>query len=415
MKILWVKSGKLLPVDAGGKIRSYKILRHLQEHHQLTLLTPYGGKRDLGYESELKKEFPGALPMWTAAPDSSTLARLFHYLYCFPSGVPFAIRKFTDRAAGKKIAQLMEQENFDAVVCDFLAPSLTFPKQLWGRTILFQHNVETVLWDRMLASEPSPLKRLLYRVEAGRMRRYECSSIGKFKHVIAVSEQDRAYMSQYMPAEKISVVPTGVDLEEFRAEPSGQANEPLVMFTGTMNFEPNMDGVECFCREIWPRVLKSVPNARFRIVGKEPVAAVRRLASETVEVTGTVPSVVDHLKQAWVLVVPLRMGGGTRLKIYEGMAMGRVTVSTTIGAEGLDVRNGQDIILADEAEAFANAVITLLREPELRKRYERAAADAVTQFGWSSVAETFVKILGGRAPIQSSNDVRIMQADVVRG
>ena len=414
MKILWVKSGKLLPVDAGGKIRSYNILRQLQRLHELVLLTPYGGKRDLRYETELKKEFPGALPMWTAAPDSSTLERLFHYLYCLPSGAPFAIRKFADRAAGKKIAQLMEQESFDAVVCDFLAPSLTFPKQLWGRTILFQHNVETVLWDRMLASEPSPLRRLLYRWEAGRMRRYECSSIGKFKHVIAVSDQDRAYMSQFMPGENISVVPTGVDLEQFRAASGGQANEPLVMFTGTMNFEPNMDGVEYFCREIWPRVLKAVPNARFRIVGKEPVAAVRKLASETIEVTGTVPSVVDHLKQAWVLVVPLRMGGGTRLKIYEGMAMGRATVSTTIGAEGLDVRNAKDIILADEAEAFANAVITLLREPEMRKRYESAAAEAVTRFGWSSVAERFAQILGAQIPARSSNQSTIMHAGVVR-
>ena len=126
------------------------------------------------------------------------------------------------------------------------------------------------------------------------------------------------------------------------------------------------------------------------------------------------PSVVDHLKQAWVLVVPLRMGGGTRLKIYEGMAMGRATVSTTIGAEGLDVRNAKDIILADEAEAFANAVITLLREPEMRKRYESAAAEAVTRFSWSSVAERFAQILGAQIPARSSNQSTIMHAGVVR-
>jgi polysaccharide biosynthesis protein PslH len=415
MKILWVKAGKLLPVDAGGKIRSYNILRHLQQQHELVLVTPYGGKRDLVYESEIKKELPGALPIWTSAPDSSTLARIFHYLYCFPSGVPFSIRKFTDRAAGKKIEQLIGQEKFGAVVCDFLAPSLTFPRKLWGQTILFQHNVETVLWDRMLASEPSRLKRLLYRLEAGRMRRYECSSIGKFQHVIAVSEQDRAYMGQFMPADKISVVPTGVDLDQYRVTSGGQAREPLVMFTGTMNFEPNVDGVEYFCREIWPRVLKAVPKARFRIVGKEPVAAVRRLESETVEVTGTVPSIVEHLRQAWALVVPLRMGGGTRLKIYEGMAVGRAVVSTSIGAEGLDVHNGKDIILADEAEAFADAVITLLREPELRKRYERAAAEMVARFGWPSVAERFVEVLAGAVPTRNSVTADSLHVGAVRG
>jgi len=414
MKILWVKAGKILPVDAGGKIRTYNILRHLQERHQLVLLSTYGGRRDPWYESEIKKQFPGSLPVWTAAPDSNTLARLFHYLYCFPSGLPFAIRKFTDRAAGKKIEQLIQQEKFDAVVCDFLAPSLTFPARLWGQTILFQHNVETMLWDRMLASEPNRLRKLLYGVEAGRMRRYECSSIAKFQHVIAVSEQDRAYMSQFMPAEKISVVPTGVDLDQYRPVSGGQANEPLVVFTGTMNFEPNMDGVEYFCREIWPRVLKAVPNARFRIVGKEPVASVRRLASETAEVTGTVPSVVEHVKQAWVLVVPLRMGGGTRLKIYEGMAMGRAVVSTTIGAEGLEVRNGKDIVLADEADTFADAVITLLRDSELRKRYERAAAETVTRFGWASVAAKFVEVLAAAVSAKSSNTARSLPVDAVR-
>lgn len=414
MKILWVKAGKILPVDAGGKIRSYNILHHLQERHELVLLTTYGGKRDTYYEDEVKKEFPQSLPIWTAAPDSSTLSRIFHYLYCFPSGVPFAIRKFTDRAAGKKIAQLIQDERFDAVICDFLAPSLTFPAKLWGKTILFQHNVETVLWDRMLSSEPSRLRRLLYRVEARRMRRYECSSIGKFQHVIAVSEQDRAYMSKFMPAEKISVVPTGVNLDQYRPATGGQANEPLVMFTGTMNFEPNMDGVEYFCREIWPRVLKAVPNARFRIVGKEPVASVRRLASDTIEVTGTVPSVAEHLQQAWALVVPLRMGGGTRLKIYEGMAMGRAIVSTTIGAEGLDVRNGKDIILADQSETFADAVIALLQNSELRKRYELAAAEIVTQFGWASVADKFVEVLAGAVQAKSSNRGSAMQIDPVR-
>jgi len=415
MKILWVKAGKLLPVDAGGKIRSYNILRYLQQHHELVLVTPYGGKRDLVYESEIKKEFPGALPIWTSAPDSSTLARIFHYLYCFPSGVPFSIRKFTDRAAGKKIEQLIGHEKFGAVICDFLAPSLTFPRKLWGQTILFQHNVETVLWDRMLANEPSRLKRLLYRLEAGRMRRYECSSIGKFQHVIAVSEQDRAYMSQFMPADKISVVPTGVDLDQYRLTSGGQAREPLVMFTGTMNFEPNVDGVEYFCREIWPRVLKAVPKARFRIVGKEPVAAVRRLESETVEVTGTVPSVIEHLQQAWALVVPLRMGGGTRLKIYEGMAMGRAIVSTSIGAEGLDVHHGKDIILADEAETFADAVITVLREPDLRKRYERAAAEMVARFSWASVSERFVEVLAGAVPSRNSVTADSLHVGAARG
>ena len=415
MKILWVKAGKLLPVDAGGKIRSYNILRHLQQNHELVLLTHYGGPRDLWYEAKIKKHFPAAVPIWTAAPDSSTLARLLHYLYCLPSGAPFAVRKFTDRNAGRQIEKLFQEKHFDAAVCDFLSASLTFPPHRWAETVLFQHNVETVLWERMVENESNWLKRFIYRLEAAKMRNYERSSIGKFQRVIAVSEQDRTYMAQFMPSDKINVVPTGVDLEQYRSNSVGQAARPLVMFTGTMDFEPNVDGVGYFCREIWPRILQAVPDAQFRIVGKNPVAAVRRLASDTVEFTGTVSSVAEHLQQAWVLVVPLRMGGGTRLKIYEGMAVGRAVVSTSIGAEGLDVHNGKDILLADEIESFAQAVIALLREPELRKRYERAAAELVARFDWSSVAERFAEVLAGTVPPPSVHSRDSVHVDAVSG
>ncbi|MCU1272456.1 MAG: hypothetical protein JWN74_3750 [Acidobacteriaceae bacterium] len=415
MKILWVKAGKLLPVDAGGKIRSYNILRQLQKNHELVFLTHYGGTRDLWYETEIRKQFPAAVPIWTGAPNSNTMARVLHYLYCLPSRAPFAVRKFTDKSAGRQIEKLFQEKQFDAAVCDFLSASLTFPSKRWGQTVLFQHNVETVLWERMVENEGNWIKRLVYRFEAAKMRSYEQSSIAKFQRVIAVSEQDRAVMSQFIPSDKISVVPTGVDLEQYRTSSGGQSTRPLVTFTGTMDFEPNVDGVEYFCREVWPRVLESVPDARFRIVGKNPVAAVRRLASETVEVTGTVPSVAEHLQQAWVLVVPLRMGGGTRLKIYEGMATGRAVVSTSIGAEGLDVRNGKDILLADGVETFAQAVITLLREPELRKRYERAAAELVARFDWSLVAERFAEVLAGTAQARSSNTHDPLHVDAVSG
>jgi glycosyltransferase involved in cell wall biosynthesis len=414
MKILWVKAGKLLPVDAGGKIRSYNILRQLQKQHEVILLTHYGGKRDEWYESEIRKQFPGAVPIWTAAPDSTTFARLMYYIYCLPSRAPFAVRKFTDRGARRRIEQLFQEKQFDAAVCDFLSASLTFPQKRWAETVLFQHNVETVLWERMVVNADSWIKKLIYRIEAAKMRKYESSSVGKFRRVIAVSEQDRAFMAQFMPAEKISIVPTGVDLEQFRATAGMQSERPLVVFTGTMDFEPNVDGVDYFCREIWPRVLESVPNARFRIVGKNPVAAVRRLASDTVEVTGTVRSVVEHLQSAWALVVPLRMGGGTRLKIYEGMAVGRAVVSTSIGAEGLDVRNGRDIILADKPQAFADAVVALLQQPELRKKYERAATELVARFDWSAVAASFANVLADTGH-EHNGRTQSMHLDAVSG
>ena len=191
----------------------------------------------------------------------------------------------------------------------------------------------------------------------------------------------------------ISIVPTGVDLSKFRYDPAWRPKDPIVLFTGSMDWQPNIDGVEYFCREIWPFVTAKIPGARFRIVGRDPHPRVRKLASQFVEVTGTVPSIVEHLREAAVLVVPLRIGGGTRIKIYEGMAMGKATVSTTIGAEGLDVKHGRDIFLEDTPSSFADAVVTLLQDEDARIRYEKSAAATARKYDWSVIVQDFVRVL----------------------
>jgi glycosyltransferase involved in cell wall biosynthesis len=225
------------------------------------------------------------------------------------------------------------------------------------------------------------------------MRRFEPEQARRFHHVIAVSEADRQAMSSMVDPSHISVVPTGVDLSKYRYDPTARPSGPIVIFTGSMDWEPNIDGVEFFCKEVWPLVLARIPQARFRIVGRDPHARVKKLASESVEVTGTVPSIVDHLRDAAVFVVPLRIGGGTRIKIYEGMAMGKATVSTTIGAEGLDVEHGRDILLEDTPATFADAIVTFLKDENVRRRYETAAAATARKYDWLVIAQYFVEVL----------------------
>ena len=154
-----------------------------------------------------------------------------------------------------------------------------------------------------------------------------------------------------------------------------------------------MDAAEYFCHDIWPHILSVYPNAQFQLVGRSPHPRVKRLASESVIVTGTVPSVTDFLRDAAVVIVPLRIGGGTRLKIFEAMAMGKAVVSTTIGAEGLDVQSGRDLILADDAASFGESVLTLVRDAELRRKYEVAAAALAARYDWSRIAQRFAEIL----------------------
>ena len=394
MKILWVKPGKLLPLDTGGKLRTYNILRHLAVAHELTYLSYYGGKKDEGYEREILTHFPGAISIHTAAPDSTPLERYFDYLRRLPWRAPYAVSKFTAPQVQRLLSEWDSQRRFDVAVCDFLSSTLNFPQTLSTPTALFQHNVETVLWKRKAEFEPKWLDRIISKIEYAKMARFEPRQTRRFHHVIAVSEADRQAMSGMVDPSHISVVPTGVDLSKYRYDPSARPSGPLVVFTGSMDWEPNIDGVEFFCQDVWPQVLAKIPMARFRVVGRDPHPRVRRLASESVEVTGTVPSVVDHLREAAVFVVPLRIGGGTRIKIYEGMAMGKATVSTTIGAEGLDVQHGRDILLRDNPLDFADAIVTFLQDDDLRRRYEAAAAATARQYDWSVIAHRFVEVLG---------------------
>jgi glycosyltransferase involved in cell wall biosynthesis len=175
-----------------------------------------------------------------------------------------------------------------------------------------------------------------------------------------------------------------------------------------MDWEPNIDAVAYFCSEIFPNIRAEFPQAIFEIVGRNPHATVKQLASPFVEVTGTVPSVSKYLNEASVMVVPLRIGGGTRLKIFEAMAVGKAVVSTSIGAEGLDVQSGRDLILADDAKSFAEAVCLLLRDAQRRRGYEQAAAKVAAQYDWSNIERLFSRILSdvssGQAPRAPSQE-----------
>jgi len=382
-----------LPVDTGGKIRSYNILRHLARQHQVTLLTYYGGQRDPGYEAEIEREFPGAETIYTAALDGHFMAQALGYLGSALQSTPFAVSKFTHPKVQQRVAAWLDGQKLDVAVCDFLSASRNFPEKLATPTVLFQHNVESALWRRMASTESHPAKRLVYQIEAKKMLGYERSALGRFDHVIAVSEHDRQQFLAMDPRCSTSVVPTGVDTHKYSPAPPSHADPPRIVFTGSMDWEPNIDAVGYFCAEILPRIRAEFPTAVFQVVGRNPHPSVKQLASPFIEVTGTVPSVAKYLGEASVIVVPLRIGGGTRLKIFEAMAVGKAVVSTSIGAEGLDVQSGRDLILADDATTFAEAVNLLLRDAASRRRYEEAAVRLATQYDWSNIERRFSSIL----------------------
>jgi glycosyltransferase involved in cell wall biosynthesis len=393
LRILWAKANKILPVHSGGNIRSYHIVRQLASRHELVFFSYYGGKPDADYEQELCRQFPKAVCLSTGERGITSLGRGLGYIARLPMGAPYAVSRFKSARVQERLTAWFEEKQFDVVVCDFLDAAVNLPGHLAIPTILFQHNVESEIWRRHALAKRNPARRLLYRMEFEKMMRYEQSMVRKFNHIIAVSEHDRKLMSGWTDPWRITVVPTGVDLQKFRPDLSPATVAPLVLFVGAMDWEPNIDAVEYFCREIWPSIEAKVPSARFRIVGRNPHRRVQRLASDSVEVTGSVPSVVDHLRESAVVVVPLRVGGGTRLKIYEAMAAGKAVVSTSVGAEGLDVHHDKDILLEDDSAAFASAVTMLLQNVSSRRRYERAAAALAAKYDWAGIGAKFSQVL----------------------
>jgi sugar transferase (PEP-CTERM/EpsH1 system associated) len=255
--------------------------------------------------------------------------------------------------------------------------------------VVFTHNVESEIWRRH-AETASGLTRPLYRAQYRRMLRFEHRALDRFEGVLAVSATDRDTLTRiYHDAihGPVHVVQTGVDTGFFEPAPTPAGSRALV-FTGSMDWLPNEDAMLYFCRDVLPRIRAQEPHVSLSIVGRAPTPAVARLAQEAgVSVTGRVDDVRPYMAESAVYVVPLRIGGGTRLKIFEAMAMGKAVVSTTVGAEGLPVHDGEHLLLADDSESFASAVVRLLRDDDRRRSLEAAARTLVVEhYDWAAVA-----------------------------
>jgi polysaccharide biosynthesis protein PslH len=398
MHILWLKNELLHPLDKGGRIRTYEMLRRLRDRHRVTYIalddhtsTPEQREKALEYCDEL------VLVPWRDAPLKGW-RRGLAILRNVVSRLPFAIAPYRSRAMTEAIRARCGADaganRADVVVCDFLIPALNVPDGLPCPVVLFQHNVEAMIWERRTRVASNPVMRAYMGEQWRRMRRVEREQCLRFDHVIAVSPEDAAVFRERYGVQRVSSVPTGVDTDFFR--PSGTVTQrPAdIVFTGSMDWMPNEDGMSYFVSEVLPAIERAVPGVTLTIVGRNPTARVRALADgrSNIQVTGTVPDVRPFLEQAAVVVVPLRIGGGTRIKIYEAMGMERAVVSTTIGAEGLDVSDGRHILLADDATAFATAVISLLQAPARATEIGQAAAAHVrAHFGWASVADQFAE------------------------
>lgn len=392
MDILWVCPSFLHPTDRGGQIRSLGMLRELHRRHNVhfAALNPPSNFEGLRRAHEYCSTFTVVehLP-----PRRSSPRFLPQVLFSPFNSQPLAISRYASKELRRALSQLLAERQFDVVVCDFLAAAPNIPDIT--SAVLFQHNVETTIWNRHHESSAHPIKRAFFKMQARKMEKYERTVCQQAHHVIAVSAKDAEVMKQLFGIEHVEAVPTGVDVEYFRPPQAAERTADLI-FSGSMDWLPNVDAIEYFLGEIFPQITAQRPETTFVIAGRSPDPRVLKAAEPFpgVTVTGSVPDMRPYLWGSRVSIVPLRIGGGTRLKIYESMASGSPVVSTTIGAEGLDHTDGKDILIADEPDAFAASCLRILENPEIGHMLAESALELVEQnFSWASVTRQFESIL----------------------
>lgn len=399
MRILWVKTGPLLPLDTGGKRRTHALLTEMSKTHQVVYasLLPEGESLHPQEEGDtyaatkvwIRSHTPvkGSLGFWLDLAKSTVFTTR-----------PYALQRYEANELKQKLSEFSKEQTFDLVICDFLAPALNFfGLNFTCPVILFQHNIEAQIWRRLAENQSSLVKRWYLGIQHKRMQHWESRLSALFDGVITVSPEDTEISrTEYRLTNVLGHVPTGVDVDSFQPVSPKMQGQPFVMgFLGSMDWMPNIDATMDFVKEILPRVRANLPDCRFKIIGRKPPAKIRELAVNDpgIEVTGTVEEVQSHVHECDVIVVPLKAGGGTRIKIYEAMAMGVPVVSTTIGAEGLAVTHGEDILIADDAPTFAAALINLAQDRKFSMTLaQKARSEVETNHSWTKATRCFMDL-----------------------
>jgi polysaccharide biosynthesis protein PslH len=391
MNILFLSTRSPYPLISGHSLRTYHILKGAAQKHNVTLVTFVQLP-----EHELKKEnldhlrsFCKAVYPFKIPADFSRLkfaSSLFLNLF---STLPFVAKKYDVPEVREKIREILSKEKIDLVHVDMLPLSVYINEFKDLPKILVNHNVESMRLYRWFQTESNPVKKAYLGIQYPKLRSFERSAMERFDCCVVVSEKDKELLRGMGVKNNIAVVPNGTDTNFFK--PMGRKKiENSVLWLGHMDVHTNKDAVIYFWREIFPLLQKQYPQAHMTFVGTAPPREIEEAASknENIRVTGFVDDVRPYIDEAEVMVVPLRIGSGTRLKILDAMAMGKAIVSTSVGCEGLDVSDGKNILIADDPEYFAAQIISVLEREEIKVLLQINARRLSETYDWNTIINT---------------------------
>lgn len=390
MRILMVTAAFPYPLASGGAIRTFGILHGLhQAGHQLTLLSFIDN--DLQPENTPLSGYCEAIHL-VPAPQRNKIDRLKTLLLSTQADIS---TRFKSDAFERKLRDLLTSQKFDLIQFEAIESVAYLPLakriQPTAKICFDTFNAEYMLQRKIYEIDRTSLKRLpaaIYSfLQVGRIKRFEGEMCRLADCVIAVSEEDAELLRDFRPDKKIYMMQSGVFVEDYRTtDLRVNLPENSLVFTGKMDYRPNVDAMLWFTSEILPRVKASVPEVQMYIVGQKPSASLEALDDANIHITGWVDSTIPYLHEATVYIAPLRMGSGTRLKLLEAMSSGCAIVATTLASAGLHSETKEGMIVEDDAQAFASAIVSLLRDPSKRAQLGNIAREEVKKrYDWSAL------------------------------
>lgn len=390
MNVLFLSTRSPYPLISGHSLRTYHILKGAAQNHNVTFVTFVQLP-----EHELKKEnldhlksFCKAVYPFKIPVDFSRVklaSSLFLNLF---SPLPFVTQKYDTHLMREKIREIIQREHIELVHVDLL-PLTAYINEFENiPKILVNHNVESIRLYRWFRTEPNPLKKAYLGIQWLKLRSFERSAMNQFDGCVVVSEIDKELLIKMGVRSKLFVVPNGTNTKFFRPN-NRKIIKNSVLWIGHMDVHTNKDAVLYFWNDIFPILRRKHPEVKMTFVGTAPPKEIANAAERDgqVKATGFVDDIRPYIDEAAVIIVPIRIGSGTRLKILDAMAMGKAIVSTSVGCEGLNVNDGKDILIANNPEDFADKTISLLKNSDMRINLQENALELAKTYDWDLITQ----------------------------
>jgi len=392
MNLLMVTAG--LPCSVGGaNTRNFHLLKTLSQQNNVSLLV-LANDAEM-HESDTISSLNELASFMQLIPcDVHTRFKRLAQLISAVRGRSYFLNLFIIPEMQTALDAMCSRHHFDLVLFEsVLVAGYRLPAGM--KMVIDQHNIEHELLERTFEHENTFLRKWFSWRESRLLKRGEIERCKKAKAVLVTSERERSALKYLLPEQQVEVIPNGVDIATFIQRDPAQELAHRIIFTGRMDYYPNIDAVLFFAHECWPHIHSQVPNASWQIVGKDPPREVKNLAElPGITVTGTVPDVTSYLAKAEVAIAPLHIGSGTRLKILEALAMQKAVVTTSQGCEGLSVTSGEHLIVADQAQTFAQAVVDLMQDSQKRTALGSAGRKLVeTEYSWEQCGHRLLEVL----------------------